>query len=80
MTVNVKGRSIEIDDKLAREYETLGQGSVNEDLILYELATFYKDQDEIILAQTMPEEELVNFIHACIQDYLRVIGGKKVSI
>lgn len=75
MTVNVRGRNIEIDDELAKKYALLGQVPIDEDFVLYELAVFFEDQDETILAQTMPEKELVDFIHKRIRVYLRVIGG-----
>jgi hypothetical protein len=73
MTVNVRGRNIEIDDKLARRYESIGQGPVSEIFVLDELATLYR-KDPLELARTMPEKELVDFIHSSIRDYLRIMG------
>lgn len=73
MTVNVKGRDIVINDDLAGRLEAIGQGPLDELFVLSELAAFYK-KDYRMVAQTMPEEELANFIQRCIRDYLDIAG------
>lgn len=51
MTVNVKGRSIQIDDKLAEEYEEIGFGPVNELFVLASVGAIYKKSTDEMLTR-----------------------------
>ena len=42
MIVNVKGRNIQIDDKLAEEYKEIGFGQVDELFVLASVGAIYK--------------------------------------
>jgi hypothetical protein len=65
MTVNVKGRSIEIDDKLAREYTTMFSKVMSEQEIrCHMVAAFDESVDDIL--STKSDKEIESAISSLI--------------
>lgn len=73
MTVNVRGRTIEIDDALAKAYENIGYGPVSGLFILTELANDYGGRSEDIFA-SLSDQEVARSTEHAIREYLKVFA------
>lgn len=66
MIINVKGRNIQIDDKLVEEHETLYHEPVNENLLIAYLFSEYQADWESKI-QNASDKELQNVIEKCLR-------------
>ena len=73
MLLNVKGRTVTINDELTNRYEKLGIGPVSELFALTEISAIYECRADDIL-ETLSDEEIITTIENGIVDYCKVAG------
>ena len=66
MTIHIKGRNIQVDDKLAEKHEALYHEPVNENLLITYLFSEYQADWEGKI-QNASDKELQNVIETCLR-------------
>ena len=73
MLLTIKGRTVTINDELAKRYEKIGMGPISELFALHEISVTHRCLADDIL-DNLTDEEIVKTIEDAIMGYLDVTG------